>query len=93
MSKARTLLNHGVLDANGKKIGKSLLEVLKPVSKELDNFRNYIVAKHSLEVTAQGKITGILDEDAQKVVDAAPDKYQKVLKDLVEYQDALMKLL
>jgi tRNA G10 N-methylase Trm11 len=91
--KARTLLYHGVLDANGKKIGKSLAEVLKPVSKELDNFRNYIVAKHSLEVTAQGKITGILDEDAQKVVDAAPDKYQKVLKDLVEYQDALMKLL
>ena len=91
--KARTLLYHGVLDANGKKIGKSLLEVLKPVSKELDDFRNYIVAKHSLEVTAQGKITGILDEDAQEVVDAAPDKYQKVLKDLVEYQDALLKLL
>ncbi|MCK9326421.1 MAG: strawberry notch family protein [Bacteroidales bacterium] len=91
--KARTLLEHGVLDADGKKIGESLKEILEPVSKELDDFRNYIVAKHSLEVTAQGKHTGILDEDAQEVVDAAPDKYRKVLKDLVEYQDALLNLL
>lgn len=91
--KAETLLHRGVLDQNGDKIGKSLDEVLKPVKNELDAFRNYAVAKHSLEVTAQGKHTGIMDADAQEVVNNAPVKYQDVLEDLVEYQDALLDLL
>jgi len=91
--KAETLLHYGVMDKNGKKIGKSLDEVLAPVKDDLDGFRNYAVAKHSLEVTAQGKHTGILDADAEEVVKNAPQKYQDVLEDLVEYQDALLNLL
>ena len=91
--KAETLLHYGVMDKDGKKVGKSLDEVLAPVKDELDSFRNYAVAKHSLEVTAQGKHTGILDADAEEVVKNAPQKYQDVLEDLVEYQDALLNLL
>lgn len=91
--KAETLLHKGVLDAGGKKIGKSLDEILNPVEKELDDFRAYIVSKHSLEVTARGKHTGITDKDAIEVINNSPARYQQVLDDLVQYQDAAMKQL
>lgn len=91
--KAETLLHHGVLDAKGKKIGMSLDEILEPVKHQLDDFRAYAVARHSLEVTAQDKLTGIKDEDAQEVVDNAPELYQEVLGHLVGFQDHLLGML
>jgi hypothetical protein len=91
--KAETILHRGVVDASGKKIGKSLDEILKTVDKNLDDFRAYAMAKHSLEITKQGKDTGILDADAMEVIKSAPAEYQNTLNDLVKYQDALLQKL
>lgn len=91
--KAETLLKHGPMDKDGKKVGKSLDEILKTVENELDDFRAYIVAKHSLEVKAQGKETGIADKDALEVINNSPAKYQDTLNDLVKYQDNLLEML
>ncbi|MFA5384004.1 MAG: LPD38 domain-containing protein [Eubacteriales bacterium] len=91
--KAETMLHRGILDSKGKKIGMSLDEVLKPVEDNLDDFRAYIVAKHSLEITAQGKNTGITDTAAQTVVNDEAYRFQPVLDNLVKYQDAVLKKL
>ena len=91
--RAQTYLHKGVLDVNGNKIGSSLNEALKPVEKELDRFRAYVVAKHSLEAKAAGKETGIMDADAMEVIKNAPAHYQKALGDLVKYQDNIMREL
>ena len=91
--KAETFIRRGILDANGKKIGSSLNEILKPIENELDDFRGYAMSKHSLEVTAQGKNTGILDVDAKEVIKNSPAKYQQVLDNLVKYQDVILNQL
>lgn len=91
--KAETWLEHGVTDKAGKKIGKSLREILAPVSEDLDAFGDYAVSRHALDVLADGKAMPLKASDYQAVVDAAPAQYADVLADLVSYQDALLNEL
>lgn len=91
--KAETLLNKGVLDANGNKIGNSLKEILKPVEKNLDDFRAYAVAKHAQEINSYGMKSGLTDADIAEVLQNSPAEYQQVLDGLVKYQDNLLEML
>jgi hypothetical protein len=82
-------------------IGKPLKAILEPIKDDLDNFRAYAVAKRSLELNKRGIETGILKEDAQKVVNdfdfvepgTRSDKFSDVFKNLKEYQDATLQYL
>ena len=93
VGKAETLLNKGVLDANGNKIGNSLKEILKPVEKNLDDFRAYAVAKHAQEINSYGMKSGLTDADIAEVLQNSPAEYQQVLDELVKYQDNLLEML
>jgi len=48
--KASQWLKRGVIDREGNVIGKSFDEILKPVKQDIEAFRDYLVAKHGLEV-------------------------------------------
>jgi len=66
--KARAMINYGVLDSSGKKIGPSLREILKPVSGKIDDFRAYITAKRAIELHSRKIEPGIAFDDARKTV-------------------------
>jgi hypothetical protein len=90
--KSEEWLSHGVTDASGKKVGESLKEILSPVARELDDFIDYAVSVHGIDVIkAKGKNAMPLDiRDYQAVVDNAPEGYADALKNLVDFQDRLL---
>lgn len=92
---AEEWLNHGITDKSGKVTGKSLKDILSPVSTELDDFTAYAVSRHGMDVIkSKGKDAMPLEySDYQAVVERAPEHYQNVLDELVEYQDRLLDQL
>ena len=82
--------------------GKSLTELLKPVADNLDDFRDYVVARRALELEKRGVESGIRPEDAQWVVDqvergksaeglGAP--FQQAARDLYAYNGRMLEYL
>ena len=66
--------------------GKSFKDIMKPVD-DLDSFRAYISAERALELNKRGIETGILKEDALKVVSEQQGKYKAIFDELKQYQD------
>ncbi len=90
--KSEAWLESGVTDAAGKPVGKSLRDIISPVADDLDGFRAYAVARHGLErIDALGERAMPLSRDVYEATVARGEtKYQRVLSDLVDYQDALL---
>lgn len=78
---------------NYENVGKPLQEILKPIKKNLDEFRAYIVSKRALELANRKIETGILREDAEFVVNKYEPVYGKAFEDLIQYQDATLAYL
>lgn len=72
---------------------KSLKDILAPVKDNLDEFRAYIVSKRAIELDNRGIETGILREDAERLVSEYDSKYSKVFEDLKEFQDRTLTYL
>lgn len=70
---------------------KSLLEILAPMRVQLDDLRVFLVAKRAVEKAAQGVETGILVEDANRVIADAGGKYDAAAAELQAYQDAVLR--
>jgi hypothetical protein len=67
--KAETFLRGGVYDETGKKVGKSLQEIIKPVEKDMDDFLSYITAKRALDYDAKGLKAGIKPKNVEGISD------------------------
>lgn len=94
IGKARTFIEYGQVDENLNKVGKSLNDILKPISKNLDDFRSYAIAKRAKELSERGIETGIKKSDIDSVLSKHANKnYNKVMDDLVKYQDNLLNQL
>jgi hypothetical protein len=92
--RAEAFLKFGRVDKNFKKIGKSFEEIIKPVTKELDDFRAYAIAKRAKELADREIETGIIKSDVDAILKRHADKgYDKVLDQLVQYQDDVLSEL
>lgn len=92
--KAETYLKYGAVDENFNRIGKSFEEILKPVIKNLDEFRQYSVAKRAEELAKRGIETGLNAGDVAATIAKLNGKgYDDVLKELVTYQDNVLNQL
>lgn len=74
-------------------VGKPLKEILKPVEKDLDTFRAYLVSKRALELSGRKIETGILEADARKVVADHEAKLEPIRQEVLEYQDHTLQYL
>jgi hypothetical protein len=72
---------------------KSLKEIIDPIRDNLDEFRAYVVSKRTLELSGRNIETGILKEDAQKVVDEYDGKFNQAFEDLKKFQDHTLNYL
>lgn len=91
-SKVKYIFEKGNLDYKTlEKSGKSFQEILKPVTKDLEQFEAYVVSKRALEVEAKGKTSGFDVEAAKKVVLEGKEKYEVISKELVEFQNKNIK--
>ena len=82
-----------------KNVGRSLEDIMnkdvegKPRDVNLDELRAYVVAKRSIEKESQGVKTGVPQAEAQQVVAELGPKYERIHRELVEYQDHLVNYL
>lgn len=94
--KAVMLLERAMVTPDGRIIGESLEEILKPVRKNILEFTDYLVAKRSVELHKRGKKTGIDPDDAIQGVQEFEEEFPEFIeaqKKLVEYQDNLLDYL
>ncbi len=87
-------LEHGALDWNFNRVSKSLREIIESVgSEQFDNWTDYVLALHALDMAAQGVESGIRPEDSQVVIERFKDApgFQQAADDLQVYQTALLK--
>jgi len=90
-SKSQTWLEDAVTSESGKRIDKSLREVLASVG-DLDSFRRYLIAKQAIDVIAvKGSRSMPLPiEDYQAVIANAPKEYEAIQQEVIKYQDHLL---
>ena len=76
---------------------KSLTEILDPVEDQLDDFRDYMVARRAQELHGRDLLTGIRDEDVKWTIRHLEDRYGESFKpafdELQEYNKALLRFL
>jgi hypothetical protein len=78
----------------GKYKGKSLRQVLEPVSDNLDNLRIYLVSRRTVELSGRGIETGINPNDAKQSVAELESQYPNfnaVAEELYTYQRELLE--
>lgn len=91
--KADHFLMHGTYDFNTyATTGKGLKEIIAPVEKDLNGLRAYLASKRAMELNAYGIETGF-DIGAAQTVIAKGKQFEKVQKELVDYQNGLAKYL
>lgn len=94
MGKAESILKYGPVDKNFNIVGKSFEEILKPVKKDINQFRAYSVSSRVIELNKRGIETGIRIEDAKYVLSKYKDSgYDKVMEELVDFQDKVLDSL
>ncbi len=92
--KARNAIWYGVRNKNGKKVAPGLMEILRPVAKNIDDFRAYIVSRRAIELHARGKETGLDPEDVKQVVaELDSPEFRQAFEQLKQYQDAILDRL
>jgi hypothetical protein len=73
-------------------VGKSFRAIVEPLKDDLDGLRSYLVAKRALELDKRGIETGVPLDEAKAVVRDG-GKYEQAQKDLLDYQDHLVRYL
>lgn len=92
--RAQTLLKHGIVDNNFKKIGKSFDEILRPVATRIDDFRAYIVARRANELHGRNIKTGLAQADVDEVLQTLKSaEFDKAFQDLQQYQNSVLQQL
>lgn len=91
--KIEAILKYGPIDGNNKKLSKGFEEIIQPIEKDLDTFRAYAVAKHAKELMDKGKATGINIQDINYAIRKYDAEYEPILKELVEFQNNVLKQL
>lgn len=87
-------IRYGTFDYNTRRnTGQSLETILAPVKDDLKSFQSYMVARRSLELSAQGKQTGVPFWAATAVVNGGRAKYEAPFQNILKYQDSLLKYL
>lgn len=89
--KAKGFLHYGVRDLDFKFIGTSLEKALAPVGHRLEDFGEYLLARHAPEVWALGKNPGIpLDEAKALFKKHDSPEFRQAADQVYAYQDALL---
>lgn len=86
-------IRFGTLDFKTLKTnGKSLKEVFEPIknTKDLTEFRSFLVAKRALELESQGRKHGIPLPESRTVVTELQGKYGGIAKEVVELQTRIV---
>lgn len=96
--KSRAFLTVGRMDDNYKVVGKAMDEILKPVKKNLDEFRTYLKDKRAIKLHERSIMTGsdlTVQERMVNVMDLERrhPEFAKAQKELLEYQDSLLNEL
>jgi diguanylate cyclase (GGDEF)-like protein len=93
---AEHFVKRGTLDYKTLQVkGKSLEAVLRPVSKQFDEFLHYAVSRRVMELKGRGVETGIRPEDASAVVEKyiGREHFTRAFSDLQTYQQHLLEYL
>jgi N12 class adenine-specific DNA methylase len=94
LGRAEQFLLHGTYDFETlHNNGIPLDKVLEPVRSKLDAFRAYIVAKRALELEGRGVPTGVPLTEAHAIVARGRAEFGPVQRELVAYQDRVLKYL
>jgi len=89
--KAQVFLEHKTFDPETLDwTGKGLREILKPHKKDLQGLSKYLVARRAIELSKQGKETGVDLTDANAYVKENHKKYEAARKELRDYQNSLL---
>lgn len=81
--RGKHFVEYGVVDhATGRVVAPSLKQALEPVKDQLDDFRYYLLAKHSLEATTE---TGISRESAEVFVRENAGRYDRSASAFTQY--------
>jgi len=88
--KADHFLHHGTFDpVTFKNVGPSFAEIIKPVEKELDSFKAYLMSKRALELEPRGIESGI-PLDAARVTVANGARFEPQAQALQRYQSEML---
>lgn len=94
--RADQFLKYGTYDFNTLQTnGKSLLDLIKPIKAEFDDFKAYAIARRAEELSTRGIETGFKAEDATKVLKQFSEnaKFKQAFDDLVQYQNNVSKYM
>ena len=74
--------------------GKSLTELLEPVKGDIDDFRDYMIARRARELHGRDILTGIRNEDVEWTLDKLEsDEFKAAFDDLQDYNAGLLSYL
>ena len=94
-AKVAHFIKNGVLDFKSlAKVGKSLDEIVAPFKAakgDAEAFHAYLISKRALEVEASGRKSGFDVEAAKTVVKEGSTKFEQASKELVEFQNGVLK--
>lgn len=90
--KVRVALEYGVVNDNGEKIGKSLKEILKPVSDRQDEFVAYISALRANDLYNRDIESGLPQKDVLEVLKTYKDDevFKNAAKELYQFQNQIL---
>ena len=91
--KVQVALEYGVVDKNGKKIGKSLKEILKPVSNNQKEFTAYLTALRAKDLRDRGIESGLLSRDVDDVIKeySKNETFNEAAKELYNFQNQILE--
>lgn len=93
-AKVKGFLEFGVRDFNtGEVVAKPLMEIVKPFEKDLNGLKNYLIAKRVVEVESRGIKSGGNLEQAKSEVAKGSKQYDAAAKELVNFQNSVLKYL
>ena len=76
-----------------KRVGRPLRAILEPITKNLDNFRSYLLSKRAVELDGRGIKTGIALEDARGTITKFEKEFESVRVELKQFQDFTLDYL
>lgn len=90
--KVEQMLQHGTFDFNTlKNVGPSFVDAVKPIAKQKDEFKAYLLANRDLELEQRGIPTGVDSTASQAVVKGAPQAIKTAAEKLGKYQDDVLQ--
>lgn len=73
--------------------GKSLKTILEPVKDDLDGLRAFAIASRAMELKDRHLVSGFDVDAAAKVLKESGDKFEPVMRELVDYQNRITAYL